>query len=117
MLKKDLRLKKTKDFSYIYRKGTKFKGQYISIYKLRSYSSIKIGFSLSRKTGKAVTRNLYRRRLQAIFKDQLDNLKPNKYVVISNSNISQASYEDLKKEALNLIEKMNSKLTQGDSHE
>lgn len=116
MLKKDLRLKKNKDFSYIYRKGTKFKGQYISIYKLTNYSSIKIGFSLSKKTGKAVTRNLYRRRLHAIFKDQLNNLKPSKYIVIGHTNISHTSYKDLKKDTISLIEKINNKLNQGDSH-
>ena len=107
MLKKDLRLKRNKDFSYIYRKGSKFKGQYVSIYKLRNYPSIKIGFSLSKKTGNAVVRNLYRRRLQEIFREQLSNIKPNKYVVVGLPNITKASYEELRADVLNLIEKMN----------
>lgn len=108
MLKKDLRLKRNKDFSYLYRKGAKFKGQYVSIYTLKGYHCVKVGFSLSRKVGKAVVRNLFRRRLQDIFRKELANLRPNKYVVVALPHITKATYEDLEKDIHSLIEKINS---------
>lgn len=107
MLRKELRLKRNKDFSYLYRKGIKLKGKYISIYKLRSSSEMKIGFSLSKKIGNAVVRNLYRRRLQEIFREEIGNLAPSKYVVVAFPNIKESSFKDLKEDVLNLIEKMS----------
>lgn len=105
MLKKKLRLTKNKEYSYIYRKGTKLKGRYFSIYAIKGSKEMKIGFSLSKKVGNAVIRNLYKRRLHEIFKDLLPILKTNKYVVVASPYIKEASYEDLKKDISTTLKK------------
>lgn len=105
MLKKKLRLTRNKEFTYIYRKGFKLKGRYFTIYALRGSKEMKIGFSLSKKVGNAVIRNLYKRRLHEIFKDLLPGMKLNKYVVVASPYIKDASYQELKEDILTTLEK------------
>lgn len=105
MLKKRLRLKKNKEFTYIYRKGSKLKGRYFIIYALRGSKEMKIGFSLSKKVGNAVVRNLYKRRLHEIFKDLLPGMKLNHYVIVASPYIRDAGYQELKDDILTTLEK------------
>lgn len=107
MLKKNLRLRRNKDFSYTYRKGIKFKGKYVSIYKLKKYDSTKVGFSLSKKVGNAVVRNLWKRRLHEIFRLEATRLKPSYYSVVALPNIKEATFKELKNDVLSLIDRMN----------
>lgn len=107
MLKKKLRLTRNKEFSYIYRKGMKIKGRYFALYAIRGNQETKIGFSLSRKVGNAVTRNLYKRRLHEIFKELLPQLKPSKYVLAANPNIREATYLDIREDILETLNKNN----------
>lgn len=105
MLKKRLRLKKNKEFTYIYRKGSKLKGRYFIIYALRGSKEMKIGFSLSKKVGNAVVRNLYKRRLHEIFKDLIPQMKLNHYVIVVSPYIRDAGYQELKDDILTTLEK------------
>lgn len=108
MLKNKLRLKRNKEFSYIYRKGGKTKGRYVSIYAIKGSREMKIGFSLSKKVGNAVIRNLYKRRLHEIFKDLLPTMKVSKYIVVASPSIREASFQDLKADVLAAVRRMNS---------
>lgn len=105
MLKKRLRLKKNKEFTYIYRKGAKIKGRYFILYALKGSKEMKIGFSLSKKVGNAVVRNLYKRRLHEIFKDLIPQMKLNNYVIVASPFIRDASYQELKEDILTTLEK------------
>ncbi|MDD2370891.1 MAG: ribonuclease P protein component [Firmicutes bacterium] len=105
MLKKDLRLTKNKEFTYIYRKGYKIKGRYFIIYAIRGNKEMKIGFSLSKKVGNAVIRNLYKRRLHEIFGEFLPVMKVNKYVVVASPSINEANYQELREDIITTLEK------------
>lgn len=105
MLKKRLRLKKNKEFTYIYRKGSKLKGRYFILYALKGSKEMKIGFSLSKKVGNAVIRNLYKRRLHEIFKEILPGMKLNQYVIVASPFIREAGYQELKEDILTTLEK------------
>lgn len=105
MLKKRLRLKKNKEFTYIYRKGSKLKGRYFIIYALRGSKEMKIGFSLSKKVGNAVVRNLYKRRLHEIFKDLIPKMKLYHYVIVASPYIRDADFQELKDDILTTLEK------------
>lgn len=105
MLKKRLRLKKNKEFTYIYRKGSKLKGRYFILYALKGSKEMKIGFSLSKKVGNAVVRNLYKRRLHEIFKDLIPQMKNNQYVLVASPYIRDAGYQELKEDILTTLEK------------
>ena len=105
MLKKQLRLTKNKEFTYIYRKGSKIKGRYFIIYALRGSKELKIGFSLSKKVGNAVVRNLYKRRLHEIFREFLPLMKINKYVAVATAFINEANYHELRADIIATLEK------------
>ncbi len=105
MLKKELRLTKNKEFTYIYRRGSKIKGRYFTIHTIKGTKELKIGFSLSKKVGNAVIRNLYKRRLSEIFKEFLPVMKPNKYVIVASPCINEASYQELREDIITTLEK------------
>lgn len=105
MLTKGLRLQKNKEFAYIYRRGSKTRGKYFSIYALHGSREMKIGISISKKVGNAVVRNLYKRRLQHLFREVLGTMKVNKYVVVVNPYIKKATFQDLRADVIETAKK------------
>ena len=100
MLNKKYRLKKRKEFAYIYRVGKPTHTKYLTLVstptKLKDF---KIGFSVSKKVGKAFARNLVKRRLTEIFKPLIDNLDSKfNYVIIAKAGCAELSFEELSKE-------------------
>ena len=59
----DHRLKKKKQFAYIYRKGKRISNKFLTLFVIPSkFNSYKIGYSVSKKIGKATVRNKTKRR-------------------------------------------------------
>ncbi|MCL1944418.1 MAG: ribonuclease P protein component [Firmicutes bacterium] len=65
MLKRKYRLTKYGSFNYLYKRGAKQGNGYIKLHYIKS-NATKIGFSVSKKVGNAVVRNLVKRRLRNI---------------------------------------------------
>ena len=66
-VKQDHRLKKKVQFNYIFRKGDRKSSKHFALFTVKSkYNNYKIGFSISKKVGKAHVRNLLKRRLREI---------------------------------------------------
>ena len=64
----------------------------------------RFGIVTSKKTGKAVFRNLYKRRLRAILEKEMDGFKGNyDVVVVARYNIGEASFVDLQKDMLSVL--------------
>ena len=64
-----LSLKKNKEFNYIYKKGERVSTEHFTLFVVKSkYEKFKIGFSVSKKLGKANKRNKLKRRLKEICK-------------------------------------------------
>jgi len=59
------------EFSRMYRRGKHCSGPSFVLYAARSRQAARIGVSVSKAVGKAVQRNLVRRRVQGVF-DMLD---------------------------------------------
>lgn len=90
MLKKQYRLKKRKQFSYIYRKGTTHGCKTLSVVFIASKQPTKIGFSVSKKVGNSVTRSKVTRRMREAVKIILPNLKPNiNYIFVAKDGIQE----------------------------
>lgn len=98
MLVKENRLTKRKEFGYIYKKGRSVYSKHLMlVYVPTKLKNIRVGFSVSKKVGKAHTRNLIKRRLRAIIQDMLKQnlLKTNNYIFVANNSIVELSYEEL----------------------
>lgn len=98
MLVRENRLTKRKEFGYIYKKGKSVYSKHLMlVYVPTKFKNIRVGFSVSKKVGKAHTRNLIKRRLRAIIQDMLSKnlLKTNNYIFIANNSIVDLSYEEL----------------------
>ncbi|WP_299410390.1 ribonuclease P protein component [Acaryochloris sp. IP29b_bin.148] len=86
MLATPHRLKKSRDFGVVYRKGSRKSTQYLVVRAYRSRvntNPIRFGFSISQKVSKrAVVRNRIKRQLRAVCRQLLPELQPGWDVVI-----------------------------------
>lgn len=98
MLKGENRLRKRKEFAYLYSNGTaKHTANLTLVYLPTKHRILKIGFSVAKKIGKAHTRNLVKRRLRDIVRNIVPTL-PNDYnmVIIAKAGAETLSFADLK---------------------
>ena len=108
MLKKENRLKKKYQYAYVYRVGKKASGEALIVYATTSKTrSAKIGFSVTKKVGKATRRNLARRRLREIIKKQLPNLKQNyNIIIVAKDNILSFTFAQLSADLAKILGKL-----------
>ena len=107
MLKSINRLRKRKEFSYLYNNGTaKHTAHLTLVYLPTKHRPLKIGFSIGKKIGKAHTRNLIKRRLRAIVREKVSTLPDNYNIVfIAKTGVTDITFDSLKEEVNILIEK------------
>lgn len=96
-MKRIYRLKKNYQFNYIYRKGKAVGNSLMTVhYASNGNGKLKIGFSIPKKFGKAVRRNLVKRRLKHAFSLILPEVDKNfNYIITPKPAADPASYEDL----------------------
>ena len=106
----DHRLKKNSQFNYIYKKGERVHTENFTLFVVRSkFSCYKIGFSISKKLGKANKRNKLKRRMREIVRNlQVPSFC--NYVLLAKENATNLEFCDLKKEFEKLFEKVEKKL-------
>ena len=69
-MKREQRLRKNKDFQALYRNGLRVRLQGLVLYCRPSVSEIyRMGIVASRKTGSAVVRNRFKRRMRSFFEE------------------------------------------------
>lgn len=104
------RLRKNNQFSFIYKKGERFHSEHFTLFALKSkYESYRIGFSISKKLGKANQRNKLKRRLKEISRRDLKIPSFCNLVVLAKDGACELSFEEIKKEMLKLFGKYESK--------
>ncbi len=104
--KSDHRLKKNSQFQFIYRKGERSISKHFILYTVKSrFKSYKIGFSISKKVGKAWKRNLLRRRLKEIVR--LNNLPDSGYNYILQAKIGagELDYKEIERQVMSIFKK------------
>ncbi len=96
MLKKENRLKKKKEFNYIYRKGKVFYTKFFKLYVVSTKSKFcKVGFSINNKIGNSVVRHKLKRRLSEIVKDLIFSLQIKNYVLVAVKGVELLDFEQL----------------------
>lgn len=109
MLPKKNRLPKT-DFKNIFQKGKRIHSDYFVLVSLSNTEvrAPQIAVVTSIKVGKAVKRNLVKRRVQEIFKGIFPNIPPNsQIIVICKPTITSLRYQQLQKQLLAALKKGN----------
>lgn len=101
-------IRKDSDFRKVYKHGKSFANKYLVMYILDNKSDFnRVGFSVSKKVGKATVRNKVRRRIRECFRLNLDGHIKKGYdlVFIARVASKDAEYEDIEKSVKNLVKK------------
>lgn len=107
MLAKQYRLRKNADFRRIYRSTKSLSTKYLVLYVKKSQvEGFRVGFSISKKIGKAHIRNYIKRRLREIMRRNLLHIRPGyDLVILARGPITEASFYELEKNVKYLLKK------------
>lgn len=102
------KVKKRRDFTRVYQKGKSYAAKdLILCYRKTRLSDFRVGFTVSKKVGNAVTRNRVRRRLKEIARLRPDFFKTGTdYIIVAKHSATQISYREMEKELENLARKL-----------
>lgn len=103
-------LKKDSDFRKVYKHGKSFANRYLVMYILENKSdSSRVGISVSKKVGNAVTRNKVRRKIKEAYRLKVDENVKGGYDIIFIARVSskEAEYKDIEKAINHLVKKSN----------
>lgn len=105
LLKNENRLKKNRDFKLVYKRGKSYANRDFIIYQKKNGLNIsRIGFSLSKKVGKAWKRNLIKRRLREIIrKNNLLLSAGYDIIIIVRPKIKDIEYNAMEKSLLHAL--------------
>ena len=104
-MKKRFRVKKEKDFSAIFKEGKSFANRKFVIYRLENDEQhFRVGLSVSKKLGNAVTRNQIKRRIRHILIEYKNQLVENvDFVVIARKGVEILEYAEMEKNLLHVL--------------
>jgi len=107
-MRRESKLKKDKDFAKVYRSGKSIGNKYLVLYYLLMDSGgpTQVGFSISKKVGKAVVRNKLKRRLREIISSLHSNIKEGYLLVfVVKSGADRLEYKRLNELTSDLLKK------------
>ncbi len=107
MLEKQYRLKKNKEFNYIYKKGKTVSNKVLSVvYVKTKLDNIKVGFSISNKVGNSVVRHKIKRQLTHLFKEFINQVNKNyNYIFVARQGIELIEYNDMRIQMQRVLQK------------
>ena len=107
MLPKQNRLKKNKQFSYIYKHGQTKHDNKLSLTVIKTkYKPFKIGFTVSKKIGKSVVRSKVKRMLREATRIELSNFNENfNYIFIAREGIDSENFNSIRETIVSLLKK------------
>lgn len=99
-MKKEYRIKKNHEFSFIFEKGKSFANRQFVVYTMNKpgQAHYRVGITVSRKMGNAVERNRIKRRIREIMREIGDELiQERDYVIIARKPVLHMTYDEMKK--------------------
>lgn len=105
MLNKANRLNKHGSFAYVYRKGNRLSESDVVLIYTAPAHSVRVGFSVSNKVGKAVVRNKVKRRLRSAVQNRIPSMRGCQAIVLAKPGAADKSFEVLSREVEHLLYK------------
>ena len=104
-MKKSFRVKREKDFKAIFKDGTSFANRKFVVYQLENqHNHFRVGLSVSKKLGNAVTRNQIKRRIRHILQSVKGSLVEHvDFVVIARKGVETLEYAEMEKNLLHVL--------------
>ena len=104
-MKKSFRVKREKDFKAIFKDGTSFANRKFVVYQLENQQNhFRVGLSVSKKLGNAVTRNQIKRRIRDILQSVKGRLVEHvDFVVIARKGVETLEYAEMEKNLLHVL--------------
>lgn len=100
------RLKKNSDFKPVYSKGRSFATKILVMYYRPNRLSVnRIGFSISKKVGKAVVRNRIRRLIKENLREIFDIRSGYDIIFVARAAIKEADYHEIRKNLIYIFQK------------
>ncbi|MCP2034480.1 ribonuclease P protein component [Planomicrobium sp. HSC-17F08] len=98
-MNKQQRIKKNTEFQRIFKKGKSFANRQFIVYVLKNdQPEFRVGLSVSKKVGNAVTRNRIKRYIRQSFLELKDDVQPNAdYVIIARQQAANLDFHESKK--------------------
>lgn len=97
-MKKTYRVKRAQDFQAIFDHGKSVANRRFVVYHLESSQKhFRVGLSVSKKLGNAVTRNRVKRKLRHVLMALTPDLKHQDFVVIARKGVEDLDYHEIKK--------------------
>ena len=108
MLNRINRVKKTKEFKYIYRKGNFYSCKYFSVHSVDTrLPNAKVGIAISSKVGNSVVRSRLKRVISEIVRVKLPILKLKNYVITLKIEATAVDFRVLNDEFNKFLIKCN----------
>jgi len=106
-MKKQNRLKKRKEFNWIFKNGVTNSVSLLALVTTESkLKDFKIGYSVSKKIGNAVTRNKIKRRLKSLVLKFESNIMPkHNYIFVARTGIEKAHFTEIENSIKELLKK------------
>lgn len=97
-MNKHQRIKDNKEFQHIFKKGTSYANRQFVVYVLQSEEThFRVGLSVSKKVGNAVTRNRVKRYIRQTFLELKDDVQPANYIIIARIPAATLDFHETKK--------------------
>lgn len=99
-MNKRQRIKKNEEFQKVFKKGKSFANRQFVVYCLKKEDQIafRIGLSVGKKVGKAVTRNQIKRYVRQTFLELKDDVRQDMdYVIIARNPAATLDFHETKK--------------------
>ena len=111
-LSKKHRIRKRRDFLRVQRFGTRVLGKFFTLVgrSIPLNTEGRLGLTVSKAVGKAHVRNLIKRRLRHILRENRNLFSRHDLVVIAQPSIVSISFEELQAELLRALATLNEKI-------